>query len=480
VNLPLLILHLEDDPTDVRLVADALREAQVRAQITAVEDRPSLVAALENGQFDLILADYKLPGFDGLEALKLWRARWPFRPFLFVTGSMGEDLAVESLRCGATDYILKGNLARLVPAIHRAVEEVETHERRQLAEAALRKSEEQFRSMADHSPFLIWLCGTDKRCAWVNRGWSEFVGRTLEQELGSRWAHHIHPDDCEETWQTYDRAFDARQPFTVEYRLRRHDGAWRWVLDNGAPIYDGDQRFAGYIGSCVDLTEQKLAEEALKTSLGEKEVLLREVHHRVKNNLQVISSLVSLQADGSTSPDQREILQEVCDRVRTIALVHEKLYQSETLAQVNFADYTQSLLQHIWSVHGHAADPIHLELDLQPVPLPMDQAVPCGLLLNELASNALKHAFHGRPHGTIAVSLRRGENRRVYLTVRDDGVGLPPEMDWRRSPSLGLQLVQMLSTQLNGTVDVSRRTGTEFRLAFTAGPTCDEPHDCGL
>src|SRR5262245_38629894 len=142
MNSVLHILHLEDDPADARLVSLALRDEGLKAHITMVADRPALIAALNRGGYDLILADYKLPGFGGLEALELWRAQWPAKPFLFVTGSMGEDLAVESLKRGATDYILKDNLARLVPAIHRAVEEAETQAQRQQVQAALREGRE--------------------------------------------------------------------------------------------------------------------------------------------------------------------------------------------------------------------------------------------------------------------------------------------------------------------------------------------------
>ncbi|MBI5687567.1 MAG: response regulator [Verrucomicrobia bacterium] len=140
MDTPLRILHLEDDPADVRLVNDALRDQGLNAEITLVGDRPGFLATLERDDFDLILSDYKLPGFDGLQALSLWQAKWPGKPFIFVTGSMGEERAVESLKSGATDYILKENMVRLVPAIRRAVTEADEHARRQKAEQELRAS----------------------------------------------------------------------------------------------------------------------------------------------------------------------------------------------------------------------------------------------------------------------------------------------------------------------------------------------------
>ncbi len=207
--------------------------------------------------------------------------------------------------------------------------------------------------------------------------------------------------------------------------------------------------------------------DRLRASLEEKEVLLKEIHHRVKNNMQVVSSLVALHAEALQDGTLREVLQEVTHRVRSMALVHEKLYQSADLAQVEFAGYTESLLRYLWGAHGVAAG-IRLELDLAPVSLPVNVAVPCGLILNELVGNALKHAFRGRDSGEVAVTLGKSEQGQVRLTVRDNGVGLPAGLDWRQGRSLGLRLAQMLGCQLGATVDVRTQTGegTEFEVVF--------------
>jgi two-component sensor histidine kinase len=157
----------------------------------------------------------------------------------------------------------------------------------------------------------------------------------------------------------------------------------------------------------LDITERKRAEKALKVSLHEKEVLLKEIHHRVKNNMQVISSLVSLQADGSKDETVREVLKDVTYRIRSMALVHEKLYQSADLAHIDFAEYSRSLMNYLWRAHGAVAANIRLTLNLAPVSLPVDTAVPCGLILNELGGNALKHAFRGRSEGEVTVALQK-------------------------------------------------------------------------
>ncbi len=216
-----------------------------------------------------------------------------------------------------------------------------------------------------------------------------------------------------------------------------------------------------------DITDRIRAEESLQASLREKEVLLKEIHHRVKNNMQIISSLVSLQADTLDNPIQRALFNDLRDQVRSMALVHEKLYQSRDLAKVDLAEYTQSLLNYLWRAHGGKASSVLLTLDLQPVFLTVESAIPCGLILNELVTNVLKHAFRERTGGEIKVHLSTDVHGQVSLRVQDNGVGLPPLLDWQHAPSLGLQLVNLLSRQLEGTIEMqSSNQGTEFHLSF--------------
>lgn len=217
-----------------------------------------------------------------------------------------------------------------------------------------------------------------------------------------------------------------------------------------------------------DITARKQAEAALQAHLREKDVLLHEIHHRVKNNLQIISSLVSLQS-GPVTGEGRETLDNIRDQVRAMALVHEQLYQAGDFGRIEFAEYARKLLTQLWRAYGDAAAKAELKLDLGSVTLPITAAVPCGLVLNELAGNALKHAFRGRPEGgEVKVSLKGGPGGEVCLGVTDNGVGLPEGLDWRQSKSLGLRLVQMLAKQLGGTVESCRPEpgGTGFELRF--------------
>ena len=215
----------------------------------------------------------------------------------------------------------------------------------------------------------------------------------------------------------------------------------------------------------------------LKASLHEKDILLKEVHHRVKNNLQVISSLIDLQAERLTDPAMRTLFRDTRDRVRSMALVHEKLYQSADLAHTELGAYIRNVMKELFLAHGEVSSKVTLQLKLEPVFLPVDMAIPCGLILNELATNSLKHAFVGREHGTIEIQLT-SVNESVRLRFRDDGWGLPSGLNLDAADSLGLRLIRMLSKQLRGEVKTHSGEGTTFELHFqlqnTRGGSSDE------
>jgi two-component sensor histidine kinase len=205
------------------------------------------------------------------------------------------------------------------------------------------------------------------------------------------------------------------------------------------------------------------SEQALRQALKEREVLLQEVHHRVKNNLQVISSLINMQVRVLEDGASREALAQCQMRVEAIALIHEKLYQSKDFARVPFSEYAKSLAHNVFLAIGASAATVALEFSTQDVALPVDKAIPCGLILNELITNSLKHAFRDGRSGTIRVSLARVEDR-VELGVSDNGVGLPPGVDLQTSGSLGLQLIRMLSKQVGADLCVDGAHGMSVRL----------------
>jgi two-component system, sensor histidine kinase PdtaS len=339
------------------------------------------------------------------------------------------------------------------------------------------EAEARFRTMADHAPVLLWMAGTDALCDFFNQGWLSFTGRSMQQEFGNGWVEGVHPEDFQRCMHTYLDAFVARQPFSMEYRLRRHDGEYRWVYDQGAPRFENGT-FAGFIGSCVDITEQRLARETLSRLNGEledqvrertaiareREVLLREVHHRVKNDLQLVSSLLSMQARRLSDEESIEALADCQARVETIALIHEHMYQSDTLARVPFAKNVRSLAANLFRAASLPQGSVELSVDVdEDIILSVDRAIPCGLILNELVTNALKHAFpEGRP-GTVHVTFKRDDARRVALTVKDDGVGTSHSA---KAESLGSRLVSAFAEQLHAEVKRDNGVGTSVKISF--------------
>jgi two-component sensor histidine kinase len=205
----------------------------------------------------------------------------------------------------------------------------------------------------------------------------------------------------------------------------------------------------------------------LKAALTEKEVLLKEIHHRVKNNLQVISSMLNLQAMHIQDPAAQAVFAESQGRVQSIALVHETLYESQDLSSVNFAEYIHTLVTTVMQAQSSPEHNIATMIDADGVLLPVSCAIPCGLIINELVTNSLKHAFPNRSSGVIRVGLHTREQDRVELVVADDGVGLAPDIDPRRVTSLGLDLVYTFAEQLSAEVELHRTNGTTFRFLFS-------------
>lgn len=224
----------------------------------------------------------------------------------------------------------------------------------------------------------------------------------------------------------------------------------------------------GAVLTATDITDRKRAEERIRASLEEKEVLLREIHHRVKNNLQIISSLLNLQAGQIQDPLTLEMIGSSQQRIASMALIHERLYRSDELARVDFSIYVRDLTDNLFEGYQGASQRVQLHMDVEQVLLGIDEAIPCGLIINELVLNALKHAFPDEREGTLSISFHRLGDRENQFVVRDDGVGLPPELDLETVDSLGVSLVAILVRQLGGTLELNREGGTEYRIAFTS------------
>jgi len=212
--------------------------------------------------------------------------------------------------------------------------------------------------------------------------------------------------------------------------------------------------------------KRKLAEDKIKSSLEEKEVLLREIHHRVKNNMQIVSSLLLLQSENIEDKKYRDIFIDSQNRIQAMALIHEKLYQSESLAQINFKEYIDSIVSNISESYGQKSN-IKLDINIENVPLNINYAVPCGLIINELVTNSFKYAFPDGRQGIIKISAKSNDDGMIQLSISDDGIGIPKDLDIRNTNSLGLRLIIGLAeSQLHGEMILNRDSGTEFQINF--------------
>jgi PAS domain S-box-containing protein len=333
---------------------------------------------------------------------------------------------------------------------------------------ALRKSEARFRLAVDNFPdgvFVIY--DAQRRFQFVNAQGVR-LGGVPESALLGHTDEEIHPPEITDAYLPYlQKAVETRTSQTRECTITLPSVGQVTFVVTYVPLLDEQGEIYQILGITHDITLRKQSEKQIQESLREKEVLLQEIHHRVKNNLQVISSLLDLQSQQLNEPHLVEMFRNSRNRVKSMALVHEKLYESKSFAKVSFSEYIETLVMNLLVVYEEKSNQIDLELNLDEVALTIDTAIPCGLIINELVSNALKYAFPNQTRGTIFIAFNAQEDKHYTLVVRDNGIGLPPNFNFHTVKSLGLQLVKILASQLEGTLQVDDSSGTEFQLKFS-------------
>ena len=331
-------------------------------------------------------------------------------------------------------------------------------ERQQYIEA-LQEANEQLQAVLDTVPGCVSWLSLDGQYLGVNRHLADafnvppgaFVGKEIGfLGIDSKFAQFI---------GKFLASSDSTASQVIDIRI---DGSTRSYLiavqkyrHNTAAVSVG-----------IDITERKLAEEALRASLREKEILLQEVHHRVKNNLQVVSSLLDLQSQNLTDQKAIALFRESFNRIKSMALIHERLYQSTSLSRINFAEYIETLTNYLLQSYWFKANLITVKVNVAHVFLTLDTAIPCGLIINELVSNSLKYAFTKETVGLIEVNLDLDHEQKFTLTVKDNGIGFPKDFDIQNTNTLGLQLVKVLTSQLEGEIELTYSHGTEVKIKF--------------
>jgi PAS domain S-box-containing protein len=337
------------------------------------------------------------------------------------------------------------------------------HTKRDKAEKALKKSEAYYRTIFESTGTATIIIGEDRVIKMANKMSEEFIGYNLDEiENKMEWTRFVHPDDLErlKKYHKMRRTSENQVPSEYEFRLIDKEQNERQIMLYASLIPGTNSS----VVSLLDITQRKKSELAIKNSLKEKELLLQEIHHRVKNNMQIISSLLNLQHSFVEDEEIKTILKDSQSRVKSMALVHEKLYQTDDLAEINAAEYIRSLTTSMFNNYSVQSG-VELILDVGEVFFDIDTAVPMGLVINELVSNSLKYAFPDDKTGKIYISLQKSSEEGKYiLKVEDDGVGFPEDIDFLNSRSLGLQLVKTLVDQLDGTVELDCSNGASFKI----------------
>jgi PAS domain S-box-containing protein len=356
--------------------------------------------------------------------------------------------------------LFKVGSQRLIQGVVRDITE------RKKAEHVLSESEKKFRSLVENANDAIYII-THEGFHYVNPAFEQLSGYTSKevyQKTFDFW-NIIHPDDVKMIKGREAARKEGKDvPSRYEFRILAKDGKTKIV--EPATVSIGEKGEAKVIGILRDVTERRQTEERIKTSLREKDVLLREIHHRVKNNMQIISSLLRLQSRLIKDSRMVEMFKESQNRIRSMALIHEKLYQTDDVSRINFAEYIRSLTVHLFHTYRVNPNIVKMNTEVEEVYLSINKAIPCGLVINELVSNALKHAFPDSKKGEVQIKLYSNRQNKTKLVVSDDGIGLPDNLNIQEPETLGLQLVYDLVKQIDGTIKLDRSEGTTFYISF--------------
>lgn len=346
---------------------------------------------------------------------------------------------------------------------------------RKKAEEKIRETAEEWEITFNSISDFVSIQTKDYRIVKVNKAFADAFKVKPEELSGKHCYELVHEDqrpcpDC-----PFEHVLKTKKPKMSEF-FEPHLGVY--VQVSVSPIFNTKDEIIGNVHIVKDITERKQAENQIKASLEEKEILLREIHHRVKNNLQIMSSLLALQSEHFKDEQVIERYKESHNRIRSMALIHEKLYQSEGLRKIDFKDYIEDLVSGLYGAYHIDSSRILPKIKVKDVSMGINTAIPCGLIINELVTNSLKHAFPapaeekaeeleiGRT-GEIKITLEKTDENEIELLVRDSGIGIPEDIDFRGSKTLGLHLVAMLAeNQLQGKIELDRSGGTKFQITF--------------
>ncbi len=447
-------LIAEDNPDDAELVILQLKRYGFQPQAKVVETEKEFSEELENGDWDIIICDFSMPTFDALRAIEVRKKHSIDIPFILVSGTVGEEIAVEAMRSGADDYVMKDNLNRLGAAVDRELKNRELRKEKKWAE-------QKYRLLFQNSLNGVMLCdeqGTimeanEATCSMLNVSWQNLPQVNVFDRLTS------YQSDQEIDLQ---KRLKQEGGVQTELGLVQPDGRKTPVAVSAGLL---NNQFESPIVSLIltDITDRVVAEDKLKNSLNEKQVLLSEIHHRVKNNMAIVSGLLYMQSEYVDDSGVKQYFREAVSRIKSMAAVHEQLYRSESFNEINFKDYIHELAKHIQSGLLDDRKNIRINVDCSNIKMNLNKAIPCGLIVHELITNAYLHGYGDRSTGEIRVRLNE-ENKKYILDVEDDGAGFEHHDAVNKPESMGMMIIKSLVNQLNAEMEVDGNQGTHIRL----------------
>ncbi len=511
MSKPLKILILEDSLDDTLLLIRELKKGGYEPDYKMIETEEDMKKSLSEEDWDLILSDYYMPNFSAMKALQIISEEKIDLPFIIVSGAIGEETAVEAMKAGAQDFIMKGSYNRLIPAIERELQE--SIHKRQIKEAqeTIKKDEIRFKALyklsqmeetskIEMASYVIKVAIeiTNSKMGYIGFFSKDKTKLIINKQTLICEGYNYNFNDNDEIilpiednvlWKELilKKEYIIKNEITTSYikKVCLSDNRYIYRLI-GIPVFNmNDPVLLAVVGNKKteynkrDVEQLQLllkgmyqniqkrdAEERIKKSLQEKNILLKEIHHRVKNNLQIISSLLNLQSRSIDNEKYLNIFKESQNRIRTMALVHEKLYQSDDLGHINLPNYLYNVAMNLFHSYRSNSREINLKTDIEDISMDIELAIPCGLIVNELISNSIKYAFPEDRHGKINLEVKLMNDEFYEMVIKDDGIGIPDSISFEKTPSLGLQLVRALVNQINGEMSLFKNNGTKFVIKF--------------
>ena len=450
------ILLVEDESIEALDIKRTLESFGYEVPYVASSGEEALEKALEIMP-DLILMDIILKGdSDGIETVT--KIKNLNIPVIYFNCSFGKSTIERAKLTEPYGYIIRPyDRTELKYAIEHAIYKNKIKKQ-------LKESEENFRAIAENSIDSILIAVEKGKHVYVNPKAVELTGYSKEELLNTHIEDIAHPDEIVNLKERYDLRMAGKNILaTYETRIVRKDNEIVPIEISAAKTIWKDQ--PAVMVQVRDITRRKKIEREIKTSLEEKEMLLKEIHHRVKNNLMIISSLLNLQSSYIKDKTSQDIFKESQNRARSMALIHERLYQSTDLKSIDFGEYITSLATELFNTYEANLGLIKLKINAEDIFLDINTAIPLGLIVNELITNSITHAFPEGKIGEINVDFHPLDAHYEFI-VKDNGIGFPEDMDFENTDSFGLKIINSLTNQIDGNIELNRNNGTEFKITF--------------